>query len=96
MKSKRRIQPVPPGDFLREELAERGISMNRLSRDIRIPLSRVSLIVNASPAKEAVIVFPWVRWTWIDPFCPPKDAVIGYDSSIPIGDLLKTSYPRLR
>jgi addiction module HigA family antidote len=46
MKRKRRIQPVPPGDFLREELAERGISMNRLSRDIRIPLSRVSLIVN--------------------------------------------------
>ncbi len=46
MKSKSRIQPVHPGDFLREELAERGISMNRVARDIRIPMSRVSLIVN--------------------------------------------------
>ena len=46
MKAKSRIQPIHPGDFLREELAERGISMNQLARDIRIPMSRVSLIVN--------------------------------------------------
>lgn len=46
MKAKSRIQPVHPGDFLREELAERDISMNQLARDIRIPMSRVSLIVN--------------------------------------------------
>ena len=46
MKAKARIQPIHPGDFLREELAERGISMNQLARDIRIPMSRVSLIVN--------------------------------------------------
>jgi addiction module HigA family antidote len=46
MKAKPRIQPIPPGDFLREELAERGIRMNRLARDICIPMSRVSLIVN--------------------------------------------------
>jgi addiction module HigA family antidote len=41
-----RAQPVHPGDFLREELAERSISMNQLARDIRIPMSRVSLIAN--------------------------------------------------
>src|SRR5258706_6123576 len=46
MKAKSRIQQVHPGDFLREELAGRGISMNQLARDIRIPMSRVSLIVN--------------------------------------------------
>ena len=46
MKAKSTIQPVHPGSFLREELAERGISMNQLARDIRIPMSRVSLIVN--------------------------------------------------
>jgi antitoxin HigA-1 len=46
MKAKSRIQPIHPGDSLREELAERGISMNQLARDIRIPMSRVSLIVN--------------------------------------------------
>jgi antitoxin HigA-1 len=46
MKTKSRIKPVHPGDFLREELTERGISMNQVARDIRIPMSRVSLIVN--------------------------------------------------
>jgi addiction module HigA family antidote len=46
MKTKPRIQPVHPGDVLREELAERGISMNRLARDIRVPMSRVSLVVH--------------------------------------------------
>ena len=46
MKAKSRIQPIHPGDFLREELAVRSISMNQLARDIRIPMSRVSLIVN--------------------------------------------------
>jgi plasmid maintenance system antidote protein VapI len=48
MKGKSRIQPVHPGDFLREELAGRGISMNQLARDIRIPMSRVSLAGAAS------------------------------------------------
>lgn len=46
MKTKPRIQPVHPGDILREELAERGISMNQLARDIRVPMSRVSLVVH--------------------------------------------------
>jgi addiction module HigA family antidote len=32
--------------LLRDELNELGISFNRLARDTRIPLSRVSLIVN--------------------------------------------------
>lgn len=44
--TKKRIAPVHPGELLKEELDERGISLNRLARDIRIPLSRVSLIVN--------------------------------------------------
>lgn len=44
--SKKKLAPVHPGELLKEELDERGISLNRLARDIRIPLSRVSLIVN--------------------------------------------------
>jgi len=43
----RRILPqLHPGELLRDELNELGISLNRLARDTRIPLSRVSLIVN--------------------------------------------------
>lgn len=44
--TKKRLPPTHPGDILKEELEERGISLNKLSRDIRIPLSRVSLIAN--------------------------------------------------
>ncbi len=42
----KRIRPIHPGEILRDELAERGISLNQLARDTRIPLSRVSLIAN--------------------------------------------------
>lgn len=42
----KRIRPIHPGEILRDELAERGISLNQLARDTRIALSRVSLIAN--------------------------------------------------
>ncbi len=46
----KKSNPTHPGKILREELEERAISMNRLSRDIRVPLSRISLIVNGKRA----------------------------------------------
>lgn len=51
--SKKRLPPTHPGAILKEELDERGISLNKLSRDIRIPLSRVSLIANGKRAVTA-------------------------------------------
>lgn len=40
--------PIPPGEILLEEFLEPlGISQNRLSRDIDIPVSRVSDIIHA-------------------------------------------------
>jgi len=51
--NKKRLPLTHPGDILKEELAERGISLNKLSRDIRIPLSRVSLIANGKRAVTA-------------------------------------------
>jgi antitoxin HigA-1 len=50
MNKKRRLPATHPGEILREELDERGISLNRMARDVRIPLSRVSLIVNGRRA----------------------------------------------
>lgn len=51
--AQKRIRPIHPGEILRDELDERGISLNRLARDIRIPLSRVSLIANGKRAITA-------------------------------------------
>ena len=43
----RRLPPVHPGEILREDLMKPlGISVNRLSRDLRVPVTRMSEIVN--------------------------------------------------
>jgi antitoxin HigA-1 len=41
------LSPVHPGEVLREEfMAPMGISINALARDLHVPVSRVSKIVN--------------------------------------------------
>jgi addiction module HigA family antidote len=43
----RRLPPVHPGEILREDLLKPlGISLNRLARDLRVPVTRTSEIVN--------------------------------------------------
>ena len=43
----RRLPPVHPGEILREDLLKPlGISINRLGRDLRVPVTRISEIVN--------------------------------------------------
>jgi addiction module HigA family antidote len=46
-KKGRRLPPVHPGEILREDLLKPlGISVNRLGRDLRVPVTRMSEIVN--------------------------------------------------
>ncbi len=42
----KRLPPIHPGGLLRDELKERGVSLNELARAIRVPMNRVSAIVN--------------------------------------------------
>lgn len=43
----RRLPPVHPGEILREDLMRPlGISINRLGRDLRVPVTRMSEIGN--------------------------------------------------
>jgi addiction module HigA family antidote len=44
--NKKTLPPTHPGEILREELETRGISLNKMARDTRIPLSRVSKLVH--------------------------------------------------
>jgi len=47
----RKLRPVHPGEVLREEfLAPLGLSMNRLALDLRVPVTRISEIVNEKRA----------------------------------------------
>ncbi len=38
--------PIHPGQVLREDLQDAGISLNQLARDLRVPMNRISAIVN--------------------------------------------------
>ena len=47
MAKSRRLPPVHPGEILREDLmAPLGLSINKLARDLRVPVTRMSEIVN--------------------------------------------------
>ncbi len=47
VKKKATLPPVHPGEILREDLMRpSGISINRLARDLRVPVTRISEIVN--------------------------------------------------
>jgi addiction module HigA family antidote len=47
MAKSRRLPPVHPGEILREDLmAPLGLSINRVARDLRVPVTRMSEIVN--------------------------------------------------
>ena len=46
-KKGRLLPPVHPGEILREDLMKPlGLSINRLARDLRVPVTRISEIVN--------------------------------------------------
>jgi antitoxin HigA-1 len=54
MASKKRLQPIHPGEILLEDfLKPMGISINRLARDIAVPPGRISAIVNGQRAITA-------------------------------------------
>ncbi len=43
---KKRLPPIHPGEILLEDLRDMGISINQLARDLRVPMNRISEIVN--------------------------------------------------
>lgn len=47
MRAKKLLDPIKPGEILREDFMEPlGISINQLSRDLSVPPNRISEIVN--------------------------------------------------
>ncbi len=51
--SVKKLAPIHPGELLREELAEIGVSLNELSRALRVPMNRISAIANGKRAITA-------------------------------------------
>ena len=50
MARKRKLPPIHPGELLRDELKEIGVSLNELARALRVPMNRISAIVNRKRA----------------------------------------------
>jgi addiction module HigA family antidote len=42
----KRLAPIHPGELLAEDLQDAGISLNQLARSLRVPMNRISAIVN--------------------------------------------------
>lgn len=54
MGTKKLLDPITPGEILREDFMEpMGISINKLSRDLAVPPNRISEIVNGKRAITA-------------------------------------------
>ena len=50
MPRKNILAPIHPGELLRDELNEIGVSLNELGRALRVPMNRISAIVNGKRA----------------------------------------------
>ena len=50
MAQRKKLPPIHPGELLRDELNEIGVSLNELARDLRVPMNRISAIVNGKRA----------------------------------------------
>ena len=50
MPQRRKLPPIHPGELLRDELQEIGVSLNELARALRVPMNRISAIVNGNRA----------------------------------------------
>jgi addiction module HigA family antidote len=46
----KKIPPIHPGELLGDELNEIGVSLNELGRALRVPMNRISAVVNGKRA----------------------------------------------
>jgi addiction module HigA family antidote len=46
MPQRKKLPPIHPGELLRDELEEIGVSLNELARALRVPMNRISAIAN--------------------------------------------------
>ena len=55
MNTKNGMRPVHPGEVLRDELDEIGLSANALSKALSVPVNRVTMILNGQRGVSAAL-----------------------------------------
>ena len=76
MNAKNGMRPVHPGEILREELDELGLSANALSRALGVPVNRVTMILNGQRGVSANSALRLAPVLWDDAAVlvePPED-----------------------
>jgi addiction module HigA family antidote len=67
MAQRRKLPPIHPGELLRDELAEIGTSLNELARALRVPMNRISALVNGKRSITADTAMRLARYFGTSP-----------------------------
>ena len=67
MPQRQKLQPVHPGELLRDELEEIGVSLNELERALRVPMNRISALVNGKRSITADTAMRLARYFGTSP-----------------------------
>ena len=67
MPRRRKLPPIHPGELLRDELGEIGTSLNELARALRVPMNRISAVVNGKRSITADTAMRLARYFGTSP-----------------------------
>jgi antitoxin HigA-1 len=67
MPQRRKLPPIHPGELLRDELEEIGVSLNGLARALRVPMNRISALVNGKRSITADTAMRLARYFGASP-----------------------------
>jgi addiction module HigA family antidote len=67
MLQRRKLPPIHPGELLRDELEEIGTSLNELARALRVPMNRISALVNGKRSITADTAMRLARYFGTSP-----------------------------
>ena len=65
--TRKRLKPIHPGEILAEDLRDAGISLNKLARCLRVPMNRISAIVNGKRSITAGTALRLARYFGTSP-----------------------------
>jgi addiction module HigA family antidote len=57
-----RLRPIHPGEILREDLADIGVSAAELARHLRVPTNRITRIINGQQSITADTALRLAHW----------------------------------
>lgn len=67
MPPRKKLPPIHPGEMLRDELEETGTSLNELARALRVPMNRISELVNGKRSITADTAMRLARYFGTSP-----------------------------